>query len=124
MARPGRRGYAVGVSGPLEDVEHPEGRDERRDVEHVDHQAVDRPDDEADPERGQDRVGKFRSCPFMITAATIPLTVATDAIDRSIPPPTTTKNCAADAMPTNEAPFSVSISTGSERNVPDRIEPT
>src|SRR5712692_8428680 len=60
----------------------------------------------------------------MITAASMPLMVATAPTDRSIPPPTTAKNWAADAIPTRVAPLRVSTTTGSARNVPERVEPT
>src|SRR2546430_12630974 len=63
------------------------------------------------------------SCPFRITAPAIPLIVATEPIERSMPPPTTTKNCAAAAIPMKVVPFSVSISTGSDRNVADIERP-
>src|SRR2546425_9467702 len=60
----------------------------------------------------------------MITAASMPLMVATAPTERSIPPPTTAKNWAADAIPTKVAPLRVSTTTGSARNVPERVEPT
>src|SRR5439155_1385477 len=44
-------------------------------------------------------------------------------MERSIPPPTTTKNWAAEAILTKVAPLSVSSSTGPERNVADIENP-
>src|SRR5437773_6603651 len=49
--------------------------------------------------------GMLGSRPFIRTAAAIPLIVATEPIDRSIPPVTTTKNSAAAAMLTKVAPL-------------------
>ena len=63
------------------------------------------------------------SLPSITTAPTIAASAATAPTERSIPPPTTTKNCAAAAIPTNVAPFSVSSSTGPSRKVEDIEKP-
>ena len=67
--------------------------------------------------------GMLPSFPSITTAPTIAASAATAPTERSIPPPTTTKNCAAEAIPMNVAPFSVSWMTGPARKVDDIEKP-